>query len=150
VSNQFRHTVEFRQLQIQKPKTSDEAVQTVSILIDELNKTHNKLQDSFTRLQGATGASSGTIILSGNAVNSTNNSSSVSTDLRANSVAVVAGVNIITFATPMTKDYVIIPIYITPRDIQFLDPAQIVYDMTKFTVTIPSDGVLIYSIMPKT
>ena len=147
MSNQFRHTLEFRQLQIQKPKTSDEAIRAVGSLIEEFNRTHSKLQDSFKRLEGISGGSTTVIVGSGT---SSSGSASTTIDLRANSIAVTVGDNVITFSTPMTQDYVIIPIYVTSRDIQFIDPTQIVYTMSGFTVNVPTVGVLVYTVIPKT
>lgn len=147
MSSDFRHTLGFEQLQIQKPKTAEETVKIVSTIIDELNRTHGKLQDSFKRLEGSSGGGATTVIIGSGT--SSSGSSSVATDFRANSIAVVSGSNVITFSTPMTKDYVIIPIYVTAIAIEFIDPTQIVYTMNGFTVTVDSAGTLIYAILPK-
>ena len=148
MNTKFRHTSEFRQLQIQKPKTADDAVSVVGQMLDELNRTHANLQDTFKRIeQSSVGTPiKPTITLSGN--NSSNGKHSTAIDFKANQVAVVAGSNIITFAEPMTSDYVIIPIYISSM-IEFLDPTQITYDITKLTVIVPNDGTLIYIVLPK-
>jgi len=139
---------EFCQTGIQKPKSDKELAGVVGSLIDELNRTHEKLQDTFGRVQSSMTASGDTNVII--ATNVTTGSSVVATDMRANQVAVVAGSNVINFATPMTSDYVIIPIYITSRAIEFIDPTQIVYTMTGFTVIVPSAGFLTYLIAPKT
>ena len=141
MTNGFRHTTEFRQVQIKKPKNLEEALNVISSIGEELNRTHNKLQDAFIRLQGAVGATGSTTVVVGGGVNTTNNTTVIGADLRANSVAVVAGTNVITFTTPMTKDYVIIPIYVTTRNIEFIDPTQIVYTMNGFTITVDNDAI---------
>jgi hypothetical protein len=146
MNNKFRHNLEFKQIQLQKPKTADDAVIIVGKMLDELNNTHSNLQDTFQRLEQSVGASGNpTITLS---TNTTNSSSSQAVDFKANQIAVSAGSNIITFAQPMTSDYVIIPIYISSM-IEFLDPTQIVYDVNKFTVIVPNDGILVYVVIPK-
>jgi hypothetical protein len=148
MNNKFRHTVEFKQLQIPKPKDLDSALKAISSLTDELSRTHDKLQDSFTRLQNSVGGTSSTTIN----ISSTNTSTggiSVASDLRANTIAVIAGNNTIVFSTPMTKDYVIVPIYISSM-IEFIDTTQIVYTMNGFTVNVPNDGFLVYVVIPKT
>jgi hypothetical protein len=150
MTNGFRHTTEFRQAQFQKPKTLEEAIRAINSLGEELNRTHNKLQDSFTRLQGAVGGTGSTVVISGGGTNTTTSITTTATDLRANSIAVVAGVNVITFATPMTKDYIIIPIYITPSYMGFIDSTQITYTMSGFSVTVDVAGILIYAVIPKT
>jgi hypothetical protein len=150
MTNGFRHTTEFRQVQIKKPKNLEEALNVIGTIGEELNRTHNKLQDSFTRLQGSVGKTGDTTVIVGGGVNSTTNTTVTGADLRANSVAVVAGANVITFATPMTQDYVIMPIYVTPNYIGFIDPTQIVYTMSGFTVTVDVAGILIYAVIPKT